>query len=61
MAKKKAREIHVPVNIVVLDTGGHIEKIIRMDDAFTNSIDIALKKAKTAMHFRTTSEAVGHI
>jgi uncharacterized protein GlcG (DUF336 family) len=30
-----------------------------MDNAFLGSIDIAMKKAKTVMLFRTNSEAVG--
>jgi uncharacterized protein GlcG (DUF336 family) len=31
----------------------------RMDDAFLGSMDIAIKKAKTASLFRTSSENVG--
>jgi uncharacterized protein GlcG (DUF336 family) len=59
LAKTKAEEIKVPVNIVVLDTGGHLKSFARMDNAFIGSIDIAMQKAKTAMLFRTNSEAVG--
>jgi uncharacterized protein GlcG (DUF336 family) len=59
LAKSKAAEMKVPVNIVVLDTGGHLKSFARMDDAFIGSIDIAMQKAKTAMLFRTNSEAVG--
>ncbi len=59
LAQRKAAEIEVPVNIVVLDTGGHIKSFTRMDDAFIGSIDIAMQKAKTAMLFRMNSESVG--
>jgi uncharacterized protein GlcG (DUF336 family) len=59
LAKRKAEEIKVPVNIVVLDTGGHLKSFVRMDNAFIGSIDIAMQKAKTAMLFRTNSESVG--
>jgi uncharacterized protein GlcG (DUF336 family) len=58
-ARSKAEEIRVPVNIVVLDTGGHIKSLIRMDDAFIGSLDIAIRKAMTSMLFRTDSESVG--
>ena len=59
LARAKAQEIRVPVNIVVLDTGGYMKSFTRMDDAFIGSIDIAIQKAKTAMLFRTSSEVVG--
>lgn len=59
LAKIKADEIKVPVNIVVLDTGGYLKSFTRMDDAYLGSIDIAMQKAKTAMLFRTNSEVVG--
>ena len=58
-ATKKAEEMKVPVNIVVLDTSGYMKLFVRMDEAFLGSIDIAIQKAKTAMLFRMNSEAVG--
>jgi uncharacterized protein GlcG (DUF336 family) len=58
-AKVKALEIGVPVNIAVMDTGGHLKSLQRMDDALIGSIDIAIQKAKTAMLFRMPSEKVG--
>jgi uncharacterized protein GlcG (DUF336 family) len=45
----KADEIGVPMNIAVLDGGGHLKAFARMDGAVLGSIDIALKKAKTAV------------
>jgi uncharacterized protein GlcG (DUF336 family) len=55
----KAREIKIPVTIVVVDTAGHIKSLQRMDDALLGSIDIAMAKAKTAMLFRNNTESVG--
>jgi uncharacterized protein GlcG (DUF336 family) len=55
----KASEVGVPMNIAVLDGGGHLKAFARMDGAVLGSIDIALKKAKTAVLFGMNSEAVG--
>ena len=41
-ATKKAEEMKVPVNIVVLDTSGYMKLFVRMDEAFLGSIDIAI-------------------
>jgi uncharacterized protein GlcG (DUF336 family) len=54
----KATDIKVPMNIAVLDAGAHLKAFLRMDGAVLGSIDIALKKAKTAVLFETNSEAV---
>lgn len=57
-ARKAASGIGVPMNIAVLDAGAHLKAFVRMDGAVLGSIDVALKKAKTAVLFATTSEAV---
>jgi uncharacterized protein GlcG (DUF336 family) len=57
-AVRKAEEIGVPVHIAVLDAGGHLKVFLRMDGAVLGSLDIALKKAKTAVLFEVNSEAV---
>ena len=54
----KAAELGVPVNIAVLDAGAHLKAFSRMDGAVLGSIDIALKKAKTAALFGVNSELV---
>ena len=54
----KAQEINVPMNIAVLDDGAHLKAFLRMDGAVLGSIDIAFKKARTAVLFETNSEAV---
>jgi uncharacterized protein GlcG (DUF336 family) len=44
----KAREINVPQCICVVDSGGHLLTMGRMDGAFALSIETALRKAQTA-------------
>ena len=48
MARAKAIQLNVNANIAVLDTAGHLKAFERMDYAFLGSMDIAIKKAKTA-------------
>lgn len=59
LARAKAIQLNVNVNIAVLDTAGNLKAFERMDNAFLGTIDLALKKAKTASLFRMSSEAVG--
>ena len=48
-AKKKAAEIGVPMVIAVVDAGGNLVALQRMDQALLVSIDIAINKAYTAV------------
>jgi uncharacterized protein GlcG (DUF336 family) len=57
-AVEKAEELSVAVHIAVLDAGAHLKAFLRMDGAVLGSLDIALKKAKTAVLFEANSEAV---
>jgi uncharacterized protein GlcG (DUF336 family) len=54
----KAEHIGVPMNIAVLDGGAHLKTFHRMDGAVLGSIDVAIRKAKTAVLFQINSEAV---
>ena len=47
-AMAKARDMNVPQCICIVDTGGHLLTMARMDGAFALSIDTALRKAQTA-------------
>lgn len=47
-AVKKAVDNKLLMNIAIVDAGGNLKAFIRMDGAFLASIDIAIKKAKTA-------------
>lgn len=57
-AEARASSVGVPVIIAVVDAGVHLHAFMRMDGAVLGSIDIALKKARTAALFQTSSEAV---
>jgi len=47
-AAAKARDISVPMNIAVVDDGGHLLVFERMDGAKLSSIEVAMTKAKAA-------------
>ena len=57
-AEDKAAAMGVPVCIVVLDAGGHLKAFCRMDGVFLATIDVAMRKAKTAILFEANSERV---
>jgi len=58
-ALKKAKELDTKMNIAVLDAGGNLKAFVRMDGAYLGSMDIAMKKAKTARYFDMPSSALG--
>jgi glc operon protein GlcG len=47
-AQQRAEEIRVPMNIAVVDDGGHLLAFERMDGAKLSSIAVALVKARAA-------------
>ncbi len=57
-AAAKALELGLPVIVAVLDGGTHLKAFRRMDGAVLASIDIAIRKARTAVLFNANSEAV---
>jgi uncharacterized protein GlcG (DUF336 family) len=57
-ARSTAMAMGVTVNIAVLDSGGHLKAFCRMDGAVLGSIDVALRKARTAVLFGCDSETV---
>ncbi len=58
-AIEKAREIDTYMCIAVVDSGADLKAFYRMDDAWVGSIDIAIKKAKTAVFFGMPTGAIG--
>jgi uncharacterized protein GlcG (DUF336 family) len=58
LAQVHAERIGVPMNIAVVDGGGHLLAFARMDRSILGSIDIALKKAKTSILFNGPSEGL---
>ena len=47
----RAREIGVPENVAVVDSGGNLVSHARMDGAWIGSVDISINKAFTARAF----------
>src|ERR1700712_1248380 len=60
-AKAKAKEIGVPMNITVVDEGANLVSFHRMDNAWLGSVDISMKKAKTARFFYINSREIGKL
>ncbi len=54
-ARQKAKDIEVPMTIAVVDTGGNLVALARMDDAILASLDIAIGKAYTAVAMRMST------
>jgi len=60
-AIEKAEEIDTKMDIAIVDAGGNLKLFARMDDAWLGSIDIAIKKAKTARFFDMPTGAIGEL
>jgi len=58
-AKTKAKEMDTLMNIAVVDRGAHLVAFARMDGAWLGSLDIAIKKAKTARFFNINTGDIG--
>ena len=56
---EEAEKMNCRMNIAVVDSGAHLVAFIRMDDAILGSVDISIKKAKTAVFFNAPSGALG--
>ena len=60
-AVKKAESLKVKMNIAIVDVGANLKVFKRMDGAWLGSIDIAIKKAKTARLFDMDTEVLGNL
>lgn len=49
--RRRSRELDLAMNLAVVDSGGNLKAFARMDDAWLGSIDISIKKARTARYF----------
>lgn len=58
-AQAKAKDIGVPMNIAIVDGGANLTTFGRMDGAWLGSIDIAIKKARTARMFDVNTGDLG--
>ena len=60
-AYEKSLEMNVKMDIAVVDAGANLKAFVRMDGAWLGSIDIAIKKAKTARFFDMPTGEIGKI
>ncbi|MHA1134545.1 MAG: GlcG/HbpS family heme-binding protein [Alphaproteobacteria bacterium] len=60
-ARKKAVELKTKMCIAVVDSGANLKAFVRMDDAWVGSIDIAIKKARTACFFGMATGDLGQL
>jgi uncharacterized protein GlcG (DUF336 family) len=60
-ALEKSKELGVKMNIAVVDAGANLKAFARMDGAWLGSIDIAIKKARTARFFDMNTGEIGNL
>jgi len=60
-AIKKSDEIKTKMDIAVVDAGGNLKAFARQDGAWLGSIDISIKKAKTARYFDMPTGEIGKL
>ncbi|MTE16341.1 GlcG/HbpS family heme-binding protein [Nocardia aurantiaca] len=58
---KAAAALDVRMNIAIVDQAGHLLHFSRKEDALLGCIDLAQRKAKTAILFRMPTAALGEI
>ena len=59
VAKQKSVELDTKMNIAIVDAGANLVAFARMDGAWLGSLDISVKKAKTARFFDMNTGAIG--
>jgi uncharacterized protein GlcG (DUF336 family) len=60
-AKKKAAQLKTRMDIAVVDAGGNLKAFARMDGAWLGSIDISIRKARTARWFDMNTGEIGKL
>ncbi len=60
-ARAEANKLGARMCIAVVDSGANLKAFYRMDDAWVGSIDIAIKKAKTAVFFGMPTGQIGQL
>ena len=58
-AKEKSSELNTLENIAIVDAGVNLVAFARMDEAWIGSIDVAIRKAKTARYFNMETGELG--
>ena len=60
-ARKKAAQLKTRMDIAVVDAGGNLKAFARMDGAWLGSIDISIRKARTARWFDMDTGEIGKL
>jgi len=60
-AKRKAGALKTLMDIAVVDAGGNLKAFVRMDGAWLGSIDISIRKARTARWFDMDTGEIGKL
>lgn len=60
-AIRRSQEINVKMDIAIVDAGANLKAFARMDGAWLGSIDIAIKKARTARFFDMPTGEIGKL
>lgn len=59
VAKEKSTALNTKMNIAIVDAGANLVAFARMDGAWLGSLDISIKKAKTARFFDMNTGIIG--
>lgn len=59
--RRRAEEMDLKMNIAVVDAGANLKAFLRMDGAWLGSIDIAIRKARTARYFDMPTGSIGEL
>lgn len=60
-ALAKAQQLGIRMNIAIVDAGANLTAFARMDGAWLGSVDIAIRKARTARFFDMNTGALGQL
>jgi uncharacterized protein GlcG (DUF336 family) len=61
VAVEKSKKLNLKMDIAVVDAGANLKAFVRMDGAWLGSIDIAIKKARTARFFDMNTGEIGKL
>lgn len=60
-ALAQAKKLDLKMNIAIVDEGANLKAFARMDGAWLGSVDISIKKAKTARFFDMNTGEIGKL
>ena len=60
-AVRKSNELGVKMDIAIVDSGANLKAFARMDSAWLGSVDISIKKARTARFFDMNTGEIGKL